>query len=98
MSTREKMLKSAINSMMEDYDESIQRMSTMAKMDDTPFIQKEKNPFSYITCYMCGSKECEEIRYGNQKYNQIHIMDLCKDCQKIMAKFLNNNGGKDDVG
>lgn len=88
MSTREKMLKSAINSMMDDYEESIQRMSAMAKLNDTPFLHKVKSPFPYITCYMCGSKECEEIRYGNEKFNSIHVMDLCKDCQNKMAEFL----------
>lgn len=91
MSMREKMLKSAINSMMDDYDESVQRMSAMAKHDDTPFIHKENNPFPYITCYMCESKECEEIRYGNEKYTSIHVMNLCKDCQRKMAEFLLNN-------
>lgn len=88
MSMREKMLKSAVNSMMDDYDESVQRMSAMAKLDDTPFIKKESSPFPYITCYMCGSKECEEIRYGNERFTSIHVMDLCKDCQKLMAEFL----------
>lgn len=88
MSMREKMLKSAINSMMDDYDESVQRMSAMSKLNDKPFIHKENNPFPYITCYMCGSKECEEIRYGNEKHTSIHVMDLCKDCQKLMADFL----------
>ena len=91
-SMREKMLKSAINSMMDDYDESVQRIEIMSKRDNTPFIYKENQPFPYISCYMCGSKECEEIRYGNKKYDtSIHVMDLCKDCQKKMANFLLNN-------
>lgn len=39
MSMREKMLKSAINSMMDDYDESVQRMEIMSKRNNTPFIR-----------------------------------------------------------
>lgn len=56
---REKMLKSAIHSMMDDYDESVQRMSAMAKLDDTPFIHKEKVLF-LISLVICA--EVKNVR------------------------------------
>lgn len=89
MSAREKMLKSAIKSMMEDYDESVKRLSKIAKLDDEPFIYKEFKRNIHTTCSMCDSEDCEEIRYGNKRQTLIFSLTLCKSCQKKMAEFLN---------
>lgn len=91
MSMRKKMLKNAINGFMSDFDDDVKRMSTRAKLENKPFIIKDEDHIPYITCYMCGSKECEEIKFGNEKMTSIHVMDLCKDCQKIMTDFLLSN-------
>ena len=88
MSMREKMLKSAIKGMATDFDDDLKRLSEQSKRENEPYIFRNDDVFPFITCYMCESADCEEIKFGNKKYHSIHVINLCKSCQKIMAKFL----------
>lgn len=91
MSARKKMLQSAIHGMMKDFDNDLKRVTARTQMENEPYIFKDDDHMPYINCHMCGSKDCEEFKLGNKKYSTIHVIDLCKDCQKTLADFLTEN-------
>lgn len=91
-SMREIMAQSAAKGLAADFDNDLKRLSARSNMESKPYIMKSDDHLPFITCYMCGSNDCEEIKFGNKRQGNIHVLNLCKNCQQLMAEFLNSGG------
>lgn len=89
--TRENMLKKAAIGIASDFDEHVLRKKVRAAMESESYVEVKEEAFPFITCYMCESSDCEEIRLGNKKYQSTHVLHLCKQCQRKMGQLLTAN-------
>ena len=68
--------------------DSKEKPNPKVQITEHGYLMKNNNPLPNIRCHICGTEDCEEILYGNQKQHITSSLILCKQCQKELAAFL----------
>ena len=91
MSAKSNMSNSVKIGTASDFDEFKSMTKIRAAMKSESYVEVAEETFPFNACYMCETSYCEEIRFGSKKHHSIHVIHLCKQCQRKMGQFLIKN-------
>lgn len=91
MSTKNNMSNNAKIGIVSNFDKFKLMTKIRAAMKSESYVKVVEETFPFITCYMCNTSHCEEIQLGDGKSQSVHVIHLCKQCQRKMGQFLIKN-------